>query len=104
MASFASVLTQSAVHTDSGGRLHGRGLARSALVVSQEHDGLLGSGGPIVHRGMIQTPTPERHRAERANRTGRSGEQYHSARGGKVQFFPSMALTHDLRNSFPVID
>lgn len=70
--------------TESGGRLHGRGLARSALVVSQEHDGLLGSGGPIVHRGMIQTPTPERHRAERANRTGRSGEQYHSARGGKV--------------------
>lgn len=70
--------------TESGGRLHGRGLARSALVVSQEHDGLLGSGGPIVHRGMIQTPTPDRHRAERASRAGRTGEQYHSARGGKV--------------------
>ncbi|KAI5080486.1 hypothetical protein GOP47_0003669 [Adiantum capillus-veneris] len=54
-------------------------------VVSQEHDGLLGSGGPIVHRGMIQTtPTHDRHRAEKTTRIGRTGEQYHSTRGGKV--------------------
>lgn len=70
--------------TESGGRLHNRGLARSGLVVSQEHDGLLGSGGPIVHRGMIQTPTLERHRAERISRIGRTGEVYHSPRGGKA--------------------
>eukprot|EP00250_Pteridium_aquilinum_P029672 c39939_g1_i1 orf=872-4000(+) len=70
--------------TESGGRLNGRGLARSALVVPQEHDGLLGSGGPIVQRGMMHAPTTDRHRAERTSRTGRTGEPYHSARGGKV--------------------
>lgn len=70
--------------TESGGRLHNRGLAGSALVVSQEHDGLLGSGGPLVNRGMIQTPTPDRYRAERASRASRTPDQYHLARGGKT--------------------
>ncbi|MCO5592937.1 hypothetical protein L7F22_046941 [Adiantum nelumboides] len=70
--------------TESGAPMHNRGLARSGLVVSQEHDGLLGSGGPIVHKGMIQTPAHDRHRAERTSRIGRTGDQYHSTRGGKV--------------------
>ncbi|KAH7373570.1 hypothetical protein KP509_17G063200 [Ceratopteris richardii] len=74
--------------TESSSRFHSRGVARSGLVIPQEHDGLLGSGGPIVHRGMIQTMAYDR---QRSNKIGRSGDQYSSTRGGKV-FWDSPVL------------
>ena len=67
-----------------GGRLHSVGLARSG-VVSQERDGLLGSGGPIVQRGVPQMRSQDRNQVSgRIGRIGRTTEQYQPIRGAKV--------------------
>lgn len=61
----------------------GLSLARPGWV-GQEHDGLLGSGGPVHSAGLMSNHTHPLDRHHTSGRIGRTGEQSHLARVGKV--------------------